>query len=105
MFLVFGWVAPSCFGADKVDRAEVKDAVDAVIVPLMREQKIPGMAVGVTIDGQSYFFNYGVASRETQQPVTSDTLFEIGSLSKTFTATLASYAQIQGDLSLTDSAS
>ncbi len=101
-------LVPGCacsFGAGRAGQAEVKDAVDAVIVPLMQEQKIPGMAVAVTFDGQSYFFNYGVASRETEQPVTSDTLFEIGSISKTFTATLAAYAQIQGDLSLNDSVS
>jgi beta-lactamase class C len=106
LFLVPGCVCTtSSFGAGRAGRADVKDAVDAVIVPLMQEQKIPGVAVAVTIDGQSYFFNYGVASRETQQPVTSDTLFEIGSISKTFTATLASYAQVEGDLSLTESAS
>jgi beta-lactamase class C len=34
--------------------------------------------------------------------VTEDTLFEIGSISKTFTATLASYAQALGKISLDD---
>lgn len=63
---------------------------------------IAGMAVGVVVDGQPYVFDYGVASKATHAPVTRDTLFEIGSVSKTFTATLASYAQTQGDLSLTD---
>jgi CubicO group peptidase (beta-lactamase class C family) len=93
------------FGADTAGQAKVKDAVDAVIVPLMREETIPGMAIAVTIDGRNYFLNYGVASRESRQPVTNETLFEIGSVSKTFTATLASYAEIEGDLSLSDSAS
>jgi beta-lactamase class C len=37
-------------------------------------------------------------------PVTRNTLFEIGSISKTFTATLASYAQVKGKLSFSDSA-
>jgi len=50
-------------------------------------------------------FNYGVASTETKKPVTQGTLFEIGSISKTFTATLATYAQISGDLSLSDKTS
>jgi beta-lactamase class C len=47
-------------------------------------------------------FNYGVASKETRRPVTRDTLFELGSVSKTLTATLAAYAQVSGYLSLTD---
>jgi beta-lactamase class C len=44
-----------------------------------------------------------VASRETGAVATPHTLFEVGSLSKTFTATLAAYAQALGRLSLQDS--
>ena len=68
----------------------------------MAKYGIPGMAVGITVAGKSYVFTYGVASTATRQPVTRDTLFEIGSISKTFTATLASYAQVMGNLSLAD---
>jgi beta-lactamase class C len=60
------------------------------------------VAVGITAGGKSYFSYYGVASKETGAAVTADTLFEIGSISKMFTATLAGYAQAQGALSLTD---
>jgi beta-lactamase class C len=71
----------------------------------MAKYEVPGMAVGVTVAGKSYVFTYGVASTNTRQPVTRETLFEIGSISKTFTATLASYAQVIGDLSLSDKTS
>ncbi len=91
--------------ADTPGQATVRETVDQVIQPLMRADNIPGMAIAVVIDGQANFFNYGVASRETRQPVTSDTLFEIGSISKTLTATLAAYAQLSGSLSLADPAS
>ncbi|NQD95678.1 beta-lactamase [Pseudomonas sp. CrR25] len=83
----------------------VGSIVDAAIRPLLLTHEIPGMAVAVSLDGQRYYFNYGVASRETGQAVTPDTLFEIGSVSKTFTATLAAYAQESGRLSLADHAS
>lgn len=63
------------------------------------------MAIAITMDGERYFYHAGVTSRETHQPVTSDTLFEIGSISKTFTATLATYAQEHGKLSLDDKVS
>jgi len=79
--------------------------VDEVIRPLMKENGVPGMAVAVTVGGKRHFFNYGVASKETEQQVTENTIFEIGSISKTFTAILASYAQERGTLSLTDNAS
>jgi beta-lactamase class C len=82
--------------------AEVRRVVDSAIRPLMRENGIPGAAVGVTVDGRSYVFDYGVASKETGKPVDGDTMFELGSVSKTFTATLASWASVDGKLSLAD---
>jgi beta-lactamase class C len=52
------------------------------------------------VNGKERFYNFGVASKETGQPVTSETLFELGSMSKTFAATLAAWAQVNGKLSL-----
>ena len=69
----------------------------------MKQYGIPGMAVGILAQGKSHFLFYGVASKTTGRPIDRDTLFEIGSLSKTFTATLASYAVVSGKLSLSDS--
>jgi beta-lactamase class C len=84
------------------DSAKFRHVVDAAIRPVMAEYDVPGMAVAVIVDGEPFFFNYGVASRESNTPVSELTLFEIGSLSKTFTGTLASYAQVLGKLSLDD---
>ncbi len=77
-------------------------AVDHAFRPLMAQYDIPGMSIAVTVNGQQRYFNFGVADRQRMTPVTPDTLFEIGSVSKTFTATLASYAQALGRISLTD---
>ncbi|MGF6253915.1 class C beta-lactamase [Ensifer sp. LBL] len=88
--------------AEGGDRAQIAAAVDKAIRPVMHEHKVPGIAVAVTVDGQRYFMNYGVASKETKAPVTEDTLFELGSISKTFASTLASYAQVTGKLSFDD---
>lgn len=76
--------------------------VEAVIEPLMKKGAIHGMAVGVIDGGKPYVFNYGVASLETGRPVDDQTLFELGSVSKTLTAMLVSYADTNGYLSLTD---
>ena len=103
-FLSFFLTANS-FAAGNVDQSGIKDIVDNAVTPLIQKYNIPGMAIAVTVNGESYFYNYGVASKETQQRITNKTLFEIGSLSKTFTATLASYAQVNGRLLLSDSAS
>lgn len=83
----------------------IESAVDMAIRPVMAKYNIHGMAVGITIAGKPALFSYGVASMETKHPVTNDTLFEVGSITKTFTATLAAYAQVCGHLSLSDKAS
>lgn len=62
------------------------------------------MAVGVIAGKRSYVFNYGMAALASHQRVTDATLFELGSISKTFTATLAAYAEVKGHLSLSDTA-
>lgn len=84
------------------DVAALRGFVDAAVKPVMAAHGLPGLAVGVTVDGQAFFFNYGVASRETNTPVSEATIFELGSVSKTFTATLGLYAQALGKLSLDD---
>ena len=94
-------VAAACF-IPCACAADLQTVVDQAIRPLMEEYKVPGMAVAVTVNGKPAFFNYGLASKENHTPVSENTLFELGSVSKTFTATLASYAIDQGKLSLSD---
>lgn len=84
------------------EQGKIEKMVARVIRPAMERYGVPGMAVGIVMKGQGYLYCYGVASKTTGRPVTSDTLFEIGSESKTFTATLAAYAQVSGKLSLSD---
>ena len=88
-----------------VAKEPIDALVNAAVQPVIQTQGIAGMAVAVTVNGKQHFFNYGVASKETARPVSENTLFEIGSVSKTYTATLAAYAQASGKLSLNDKAS
>ncbi|MFT3812290.1 MAG: beta-lactamase [Acidovorax sp.] len=89
----------------EADDAALRRTVDATIPTLMARHGVPGMAVAVTVHGRRSFFYYGVASKAEGRPVTQDTLFELGSVSKTLTATLAAYAQARGQLDFSASAS
>ncbi len=82
--------------------APIRQAVDQQAEQLMKAYKIPGMAFGITVNGKAHYYNYGLADIQQHQPVSENTIFELGSVSKTFAATLASYAQQQGKLSFND---
>lgn len=86
----------------KNDQPELDHYVDTIVKPVLEKNKIPGLSVAVSINGKHTFFNYGLASKADHLEVTNKTLFELGSVSKTFTATLASLSQINGTLNLSD---
>lgn len=96
------WAALLALTSTVAMASSEQGAIDSAARQVMQQYAIPGLAIAVTIDGHRSFYNYGVASKQTQQQVTDETLFEIGSISKTFTATLAAYAEVEGKLSLND---
>jgi CubicO group peptidase (beta-lactamase class C family) len=49
--------------------------------------RIPGVAVGVWADGREVYACHGVTSVDNPLPVDRDTLFLLGSVTKTYTAT------------------
>lgn len=82
--------------------SQLKSVVDECAKGLMNEYDIPGLAIAVTINGMRYFYNYGFADESKRSLVTNDTIFELGSISKTFAATLTGYAQAKGKLNMDD---
>jgi CubicO group peptidase (beta-lactamase class C family) len=64
------------------------DAVDSYLRAEMANQRIPGVGVAVLRDGKPVSVRtLGVANIELDAPVTRDTVFKIGSVSKQFIAT------------------
>ena len=84
------------------NETSVEAAAETAFAKAVAEHDIPGLIVGVTHNGQHSFYATGMASREEQRPVTPDTLFELGSISKIFNVTLAALADEQGLLTLSD---
>jgi CubicO group peptidase (beta-lactamase class C family) len=66
----------------------------------MREYHVPGVALGVLRDGRVTIRGFGVRSAEDAQPVTSDTIFPLASISKTVTTTTVMRLVEQGTIDL-----
>ena len=58
------------------------------IVSEMKRLHVPGVAIGIWHKGKEYTAGFGITNAEHPLPVTADTLFQTGSISKTFTGTL-----------------
>jgi CubicO group peptidase (beta-lactamase class C family) len=56
---------------------------------LMNEHQVPGVSIGLIVDGVEQYVSLGVTSVLHPLLVTPDTLFQIGSTTKAFVATLA----------------
>jgi len=63
------------------------DELSQLTVKLMEEHGIPGIALGLLYQGESFSAGFGVTNVDHPLPVTPETLFQIGSISKTFTGT------------------
>jgi len=64
------------------------------------ELSIPGVAVGVWADGEESYACHGVTSLDNPLPVDPDTLFELGSATKPFTATALMRLVARGQVEL-----
>src|SRR5207245_7385336 len=81
---------------------ETATQVDKVFADLQKPGS-PGCALGVYRDGKIiYSKGYGLASVELDAPITPETVFDIGSTSKQFTAASILLLEQQGKLSLND---
>lgn len=70
------------------------------IVSEMRRLDVPGVAIGIWHKGREHTAGFGITSVEHPLPVTPDTLFQTGSISKTFTGTVLMTLVEQGKVDL-----
>ena len=64
--------------------------IEAAVTRFMAARRVPGIAIGAVTDGRvAWTAGFGVADLENPVPVTDHTLFRLGSVSKSLTATAA----------------
>jgi CubicO group peptidase (beta-lactamase class C family) len=78
--------------------------IERQIEAARRETGVPGLSVAIVKDDKVVFIRgFGLRDIEHSLPVTPDTLFAIGSVTKSFTAMAAAILVDQGKLTFTDS--
>ncbi|NUG50153.1 ADC family extended-spectrum class C beta-lactamase [Acinetobacter lactucae] len=92
----------SIYAGNTPKEQEIKKLVDQNFKPLLKKYNVPGMAVGIIQNNKKYETYYGLQSVQDKKAVNSSTIFELGSVSKLFTATAGGYAKTKGTLSFED---
>ncbi|WP_336002179.1 ADC family extended-spectrum class C beta-lactamase [Acinetobacter pittii] len=92
----------SIYAGNTPKEQEIKKLVDQNFKSLLDKYNVPGMAVGVIQNNQKYEMYYGLQSIQDKKAVNSNTIFELGSVSKLFTATAGGYAKTKGTISFDD---
>ena len=75
-------------------------AVAEALLAAMRDSGTPGAALGILTDGREEHASFGVASIDTGELVTPDTLFQTGSITKTVTGTAVMRLVEEGEIDL-----
>lgn len=84
--------APGAPAAPTIDPGTLQQRLDALVADLEQQRQtmhIPGMAIAI-VSGDEVVLaqGFGVADLEAETPVTSETIFPIGSSTKAFTSTV-----------------
>ena len=74
--------------------------VDSVANAYLKQQNTQSLAIGILKDGQTKTYFYGETAKGNQTPPTKTSIYEIGSLSKVFTAILLSNLIEEGTITL-----
>jgi len=83
-----------------VDGAELFQQLCSFVEERIEQKSVPGAAIGILYQDQTYTAGFGVTNVDHPVPVTDETLFQIGSISKTFTCLAIMRLVEQGKLDL-----
>lgn len=94
-----------CLGLTFISQAQqptIPQEVKDNIISRVDNEINKGIVIGIiTSEGTSYF-SYGVKSGETNEKIDENSIFEIGSISKTFTGVILADKILKGELNLDD---
>lgn len=93
-----------CFGqqSDNPMKSTLDSTVNKFLLNYMKENKRVGVSVGIIFNGYNFIYNYGETSPGSGILPTAKSVYEIGSITKTFTGLLVAHAITEKKISLND---
>jgi CubicO group peptidase (beta-lactamase class C family) len=83
-------------------KSAVDKKVDSAARPYIQKANTVGLSIGILRNGKSTVYNYGETARGNGKLPNANNLFEIGSITKTFTAAILAYYVNEGKVGLDD---
>lgn len=79
-----------------------QNKINNLVVKIMKKSKVPGISMVLVNGNESFYLNYGEADRENSIDTAGETYYELGSMSKSFTALGVLLLVEEGKISLDD---
>jgi CubicO group peptidase (beta-lactamase class C family) len=103
LFCIFSIGNQRCINNSRQSRDSVEIKIDTLVARMGISSETPGGVVGVVKNGRLIFKKaWGLANYETKEPNTTSTLFNLGSVSKQFTAAAILLLEKEKKLSIKD---
>lgn len=80
----------------------IDSLVEKIVRPYIQQENTVGVSIGIIDNGRFYTYGYGETEKDNHQIPTNNTIYEIGSITKTFTATLLAEMVLLGKCKLSD---
>lgn len=90
------------FLTDNAMKSHLDSVVQDAVSLYMSNKNVAGLSIGVLKNGKMYKYNFGETKKESGQMPTANTIYEIGSVTKTFTGILLARAVVDGKVNLND---
>lgn len=90
------------FLSDNLFKTTLDSSVQRAVTTYMSNENVSGLSVGVIQNGNMFTYNFGETEKGNKKLPTNETIYEIGSITKTFTGIILANAINEGKVKLTD---
>lgn len=94
--------SPPVVKSNNPKKSSLDMAIDSAALDYFRYSKANSLTIGIIKNGRKYIYTYGETEKGNGELPTSKTLYEIGSITKTFTSTVLAQAVLDEKVFLTD---